>query len=553
MNKPWLAHYEKGVPEEIDQNRFPSLAALIEESLVEHSNKPAFTCMGKTLSYRELNQLSASFGAYLTTGLGLKKGDRVALMMPNILQYPVALFGILRSGLIAVNVNPLYTARELKHQLNDSGAKTIVIVENFAHVLSEVIRETSVENVVVTSMGELLGFPKSMVVDFILRRVKKLVPPYSFPNSIRFMAAISQGREMDFHPHSVAKSDVALLQYTGGTTGLSKGAMLTHSNLLANVQQAKAWISPHLSSNAEVIITALPLYHIFSLTANCFTFVHLGAENILIPNPRDIGGFIKEMKKHRFTAFTGVNTMFNALMNHPDFTSIDFSSFRLCLGGGMAVQKAVAERWKKLTGVTLSQAYGLTETSPAAVINPLGLKEFNGSIGVPISSTLVEIRDEAGKTVPNGEPGELCIKGPQVMLGYWNRPDETAKVLTGDGWLRTGDIAVISDDGYVTIVDRKKDMIIVSGFNVYPNEIEDILAMDQRLLESAVVGVPDEKSGEAVKVFAIKKDPAVTEKDVIAHCRKYLTGYKVPKYVEFRKELPKTNVGKILRRALKEA
>lgn len=553
MEKIWLKSYPAGVPAEIDVDQFRSLGDLFEKSVAQFSQRDAFYCMGKTITYAELDALSARFGAFLQGELGLAKGARVALMMPNVLQYPVALYGALRAGYTVVNVNPLYTARELEHQLKDAGVEAIVILENFAHTLQSVIGKLSLRHVVVTSLGELLGFPKGAIVDFVVRRIRKMVPAWSLPGSVRFSDALQRGARHALKPVDVGHEDIAFLQYTGGTTGMAKGAVLTHRNIIANMQQAHAWIRPVVREGQEIIITALPLYHIFSLTANCLTFFKVGATNILITNPRDIPGFVKELAKHRFTAITGVNTLFNALLNNPDFAKLDFSSLHVSLGGGMAVQQAVAERWKKVTGVALVEAYGLTETSPAVTLNPLDLKEFNHAIGLPISSTDISIRDDDGVEQPVGQRGELCVRGPQVMRGYWSRPEETARVFTSDGYLRTGDIAVIDAAGFITLVDRKKDMILVSGFNVYPNEVEDVVASHPGVLEVAAVGVPDERSGEAVKVFVVRKDPALTAEALIAHCRKELTGYKVPHHVEFRDELPKSNVGKILRRELRGA
>jgi long-chain acyl-CoA synthetase len=551
VERIWLKSYPKGVPAEIDVNEYASVREVFEESCGKYAGRPAFTCMGKSLSFAELDTLSAAFGAYLQ-GQGCGKGARVALMMPNILQYPICLFGALRAGCTVVNVNPLYTARELEHQLNDAGAELIVILENFAHTLQDVASKTRLRQSIVTSVGEMLGF-KGILVDVVLRHVKKMVPAYSIPGAIRLHDALQDGRKRTLSRVGIGHEDIAFLQYTGGTTGIAKGAMLLHRNIVANLLQARAWVTPALDPNQrEIIVTPLPLYHIFSLTANCLTFMTLGAENLLIPNPRDIPGFVKEMAKRRFTAFTGVNTLFNALLNNPDFAKLDFSSLRLTLGGGMAVQEAVASRWKEVTGRPLIEAYGLTETSPAATINPLGLEEFNGSIGLPVPSTEIEIRDDAGKAVPLGQPGEICIRGPQVMAGYWNRPDETAKVIDKDGWFATGDIGVMDGMGFTRIVDRKKDMILVSGFNVYPNEIEGVVAMHPGVLESAAIGVPDKKSGEAVKLFVVRKDTALTAESVLAYCREHLTGYKCPREVEFRTELPKTNVGKILRRDLRD-
>ena len=551
MDRIWLRNYPKGVPPTIDVSEYASVREVFEEACSKYAARPAFTCMGKSMTFGELDTLSSAFGAWLQ-GNGCGKGTRVALMMPNVLQYPVCLFGILRAGCTVVNVNPLYTARELEHQLNDSGAEMIVVVENFANTVAQVIGRTKVRQAIVTSIGEMLGF-KGIIVDFVLRNVKKMVPAWSLPGSIRLSDALAEGRKRTLDRMPLTLDDIAFLQYTGGTTGVAKGAMLLHRNIVANMLQARAWLTPFLDKDRrEVIITPLPLYHIFSLTANCLVFMSIGGENILIPNPRDIPGFVKELAKHRFTAITGVNTLFNALLNNPDFAKLDFSALRIVLGGGMAVQEAVAKRWKEVTKVPIIEAYGLTETSPAATINPLDLPDYNGSIGLPISSTEVELRDESGKAVGLSAPGEICIRGPQVMAGYWNRPDETAKVIDRDGWFATGDIGVMDERGYIRIVDRKKDMILVSGFNVYPNEIEGIVAMLPGVLECAAIGVPDEKSGEAVKLFVVKKDEALTAEAVIRHCREHLTGYKVPREVEFRTELPKTNVGKILRRELRD-
>ncbi|HHW62817.1 MAG TPA: long-chain-fatty-acid--CoA ligase [Rhodocyclaceae bacterium] len=552
MEKIWLRSYPKGVPAEVDVNEFGSLGELFERSVARFADKTAYVCMGKSITYAELDALSARFGAFLQSDLGLPPGARVALMMPNVLQYPVALFGTLRAGYTVVNVNPLYTARELEHQLKDSGAEAIVILENFAHTLEHVRAQLPIRHVVVTSLGEMLGFPKGAIVNFVVRHVRKLVPAWRLDGHLSFSDALKRGASHALKPVKVGHDDIAFLQYTGGTTGVAKGAILTHRNIIANLQQAHAWISPNVTEGREIIITALPLYHIFSLTANCLTFLKIGASNVLIPNPRDITGFIKELAKHRFTAITGVNTLFNALVNKPEFAALDFSTLRVSLGGGMAVQQAVAEKWKKITGVQLVEAYGLTETSPAVTINPLDLKAFNHSIGLPVSSTEISIRDDDGNELPVGQRGELCVRGPQVTPGYWNRPEETRRAFTADGFLRTGDIAVIDENGFVTLVDRKKDMILVSGFNVYPNEVEDVVASHPGVLEVAAIGVPDERSGEAVKVFVVRKDPALTAEALIAYCRENLTGYKVPHRVEFRDELPKSNVGKILRRELRE-
>ena len=551
MDKFWLASYPAGVPAEIDIDEYASLRDVIEESFADFPTRPAFTSMGRSLTFRDLDALSAAFGAWLQAQ-GLERGARVAVMMPNILQYPVAMFGTLRAGYTVVNVNPLYTARELEHQLVDSGAEVIVVVENFAHTLAEVVARTKVRQVVVTSIGEMLGL-KGILVDFVLRHVKKVVPAWSLPGAIRLADALADGRRRALSRVPIGHDDIAFLQYTGGTTGIAKGAILLHRNIVANLLQSRAWVRPFLGTeNRQVVITPLPLYHIFSLTANCLLFMTLGGENVLIANPRDIPALVREMARYRFTAITGVNTLFNALLNNADFAKLDFSSLAFTLGGGMAVQEAVARRWKDVTGVTLSEAYGLTETSPGATVNPLDLAAYNGSIGLPIPSTEIVLRDDAGRDVPLGEPGEVCIRGPQVMAGYWNRPDETAKAIYPDGFFASGDIGVMDARGYIRIVDRKKDMILVSGFNVYPNEIEAVVAEHPAILECAVVGAPDRKSGEAVKLFAVKRDPTLTAEDLLRFCRERLTGYKVPRDVEFRAELPKSNVGKILRRELRD-
>ena len=551
MEKIWLKNYPPGVPAEIDVGEYASVRDVFDESVARFASRPSFTCMGKSLSFAELDTLSAAFGAWLQ-GIGGGKGTRVALMMPNILQYPVCLFGTLRAGATVVNVNPLYTARELEHQLVDSGAEVIVVLENFAHTLAEVVHKSKVKHVIVTSMGELLG-AKGLLVNFVVRRVKKMVKPWSIANTVHLSDVLAQGRRRSLQRVAIAHDDVAFLQYTGGTTGVAKGAMLLNRNIVANLLQARAWLTPVLDPNRrEIIVTPLPLYHIFSLTANCLVFMTLGGENLLIPNPRDIPGFVKTLRKVPFTAFTGVNTLFNALVNNAAFANLSFSSLRLVLGGGMAVQEAVAKRWKEITGVTLVEAYGLTETSPAATINPLNLAAYNGSIGLPVPSTSIVLRDDAGKDVPLGSPGEICIKGPQVMAGYWNRPEETAKVMTPDGYFMSGDIGVMDERGFIRIVDRKKDMILVSGFNVYPNEIEGVIATHPGVLECAAVGVPDKKSGEAVRLYVVKKDPSLAAADLMKFSRDKLTGYKMPREVLFRDELPKSNVGKILRRELRE-
>jgi long-chain acyl-CoA synthetase len=550
MDKVWLKSYPAGVPAEIDVNQYASVREVLEESCAKYGSRRAYSCMGKAITFTELDDLSATFGAFLQAR-GLAKGARVALMMPNVLQYPICLFGTLRAGCTVVNTNPLYTARELEHQLTDSGAEVIVVVENFAHTLAEVLGKTKIKHVVVTSIGEMLGL-KGLLVDFVLRRVKKLVPPWRIDGAMSLKSALAEGRRRKLDTVAIGHDDIAFLQYTGGTTGVAKGAMLQHRNIIANLLQAGAWVRPFLGEQAHVVITPLPLYHIFSLTANCLTFMTLGGENVLITNPRDIPGFVKELGRHRFTGITGVNTLFNALLNNADFHKLDFSPLQMTLGGGMAVQKAVAERWQEVTGKPLIEAYGLTETSPAVTINPLDLQEYNGSIGLPVPSTDIELRDDGGHAVPLGKPGEIWVTGPQVMAGYWHRPDETAKVIDDRGWLATGDIGVMDERGFVRIVDRKKDMILVSGFNVYPNEIEAVVAMHSGVLECAAIGAPDEKSGEAVHLFVVKKDSSLTAAALLEHCRAHLTGYKCPREVEFRDELPKSNVGKILRRELRE-
>ncbi|HYC35426.1 MAG TPA: long-chain-fatty-acid--CoA ligase [Usitatibacter sp.] len=554
MEKPWLASYPPGVPAEVDIHRYASIREIFAESCKRFADAPAFTNMGKTLTYAELDAMSRDFGAWLQSGLGLARGTRVAIMMPNCLQYPVALFGTLRAGFTVVNCNPLYTPRELEHQLNDSGAEVIVILENFCKTLQAVIDKTRVRKVVTSQLGDLLGFPKSLITNYVVKNVKKMVPEWSLPGTVAFKETLSAGRGMKLDEPPLAHDDIAFLQYTGGTTGVSKGAMLTHGNIVSNLLQTSGWWGARLQEGREVIITALPLYHIFALTANCLAFMKIGAQNILITNPRDLPGFVKELGKHRFTCITGVNTLFNALLNTPGFAQLDFSSLKMSLGGGMAVQRAVAERWKQVTGKPLVEAYGLTETSPGACVNPLVEgAEFNGFAGLPIPSTIVTIRDDEGRVLPIGETGEICISGPQVMKGYWNRPDETAKVMTADGAFRTGDIGLLTPAGYVKIVDRKKDMILVSGFNVYPNEVEDVVAMMPGVLEVCAVAAPDEHSGEVVRVAVVRKDPGLTKEQVVAHCKQHLTGYKCPKIVEFWKELPKTNVGKVLRREVKSA
>jgi long-chain acyl-CoA synthetase len=558
--RPWLANYPAGVPAEIDVNEFPSIVSVLQSSLEKYRDKTAFSnwpsgksSMGRSITYAELDEYSKQFAAYLLGELKLKKGDRVAIMMPNCLQYPIATFGILRAGLTVVNTNPMYTARELKHQLVDSGASAILVLDNFGNTVQEVLADTPIKKVITTGLGDMLPFPKGAIINFVLKYVKKMVPEYNIPGAIRFKDALTLGQMHTLPQVDIASEDIAFLQYTGGTTGVAKGAMLTHRNLVANMQQSAAWVADNAKAGQELIITALPLYHIFALTANGLVFMKLGARNHLITNPRDMPGFVSQLSEIPFTAITGVNTLFNGLLNTPGFDQIDFSKLRLTLGGGMAVQRAVAERWKKVTGCTLVEAYGLTETSPAACMNPMDIKEYTGAIGMPVPSTDACVKDDDNRMLAHGEVGELCIKGPQVMKGYWQRPEETANSIDSDGWLHTGDVAKMDEKGFFFIVDRKKDMILVSGFNVYPNEIEDVIAMMPGVLEVAAVGVPDEKSGEAVKVVIVKKDPNLTADQVKAHARENLTGYKQPKFVEFRTELPKTNVGKILRRELRDA
>lgn len=552
MEKVWLQQYQPNVPHEIDIGDTHSVRDLIEDGFRDFADRPAYTCMGYTMDFAELDRRSQAFAAWLQVSAGLAKGERVALMMPNILQYPVALCGVLRAGLVAVNVNPLYTARELRHQLADSGAKAIVILENFAATLEKVLPDTPVEHVITTEVGDCLPGLKGWLTSLAVKRIKKMVPPFSIPARLRFKNVLNEGASQPFERPRLGLADLAFLQYTGGTTGVSKGAMLSNRNMVSNVAQSTTWLGDAMAGIPIIAITALPLYHIFSLEGNCLGIMKLGGHNILIPNPRDFEGFVKEIGKHRFSYFTGVNTLFNALLNLDSFAALDFSSLRVTIGGGMAVQEAVAKRWFEVTGNNLIQAYGLTETSPAAVINPLqGDTGYTGSIGLPISSTDASIRDDDGKELGFNEIGEICLRGPQIMEGYWNRPDETAKVMLPGGWLRTGDMGRMREDGFLFIEDRKKDMILVSGFNVYPNEIEDIVTQLDGVVEAAAVGEPDERSGEVVKLFVVVSNPALDKAAIIAHCRENLTGYKVPKLVEFRDELPKTNVGKILRRELR--
>ncbi|ALN85767.1 fadD [Lysobacter capsici] len=553
LERPWLAQYPQDVPAQIDVEEFPSVVSVLENAIEKYRDRPAFSNFGKVLTYGDIDRLSAQFAAYLLGELKLKKGDRVAIMMPNCLQYPIATFGVLRAGLTVVNTNPMYTARELKHQLVDSGASVIFVLDNFGDTVQSVVADTPIKQVITTGLGDMIGGLKGPIMNFVLKYVKKMVPEYDIPGAVRFRDTLTLGQMHKLPQVEISPDDIAFLQYTGGTTGVAKGAMLTHRNLVANMQQAAAWVGTNAKLGQEIIITALPLYHIFALTANGLVFMKFGGLNHMITNPRDMPAFVKELKNTPFTAITGVNTLFNGLLNTPGFAEVDFSKLHLTLGGGMAVQRSVADRWKEVTGVTLIEAYGLTETSPAACINPMDLPAYNGAIGLPISSTDACVQDENFNILGVGEVGELCIKGPQVMKGYWQRPKETDDVIDKDGWLHTGDMARMDEKGYFYIVDRKKDMILVSGFNVYPNEIEDVIAMMPGVLEVAAVGVPDDKSGEAVKVVIVKKDQALTAEEVKAHARLNLTGYKHPKYVEFRKELPKTNVGKILRRELRDA
>jgi len=551
VDKIWLEKsYPPGVPFDINPDKYPSLVAMFNKYTTQYSDRIAFINMGAQISYAELAQQATAFAAYLQQDLGLKKGDRFAIMVPNTLQYPIALFGALLAGLTVVNVNPLYTARELEHQLKDSGAKAILIIQNFAQTLEKIVSNTPVEHVIMTSLGDRLGLVKGVVVNAVVKYVKKMVPTYKLPDAIRFNAALMKGRSLNFTPVELCGDDLAFLQYTGGTTGVSKGAMLTHRNMVANLEQAKATIKPMLEEGTELVVTALPLYHIFALTANCLTFLTLGGTNLLITNPRDMPNFVKELKKYKFSAITGVNTLFNGLLNTPGFKDLDFSTLKLSLGGGMAVQRPVAERWQEVTSTRLLEGYGLTECAPLVTISPYNQEGFNGTIGLPAPSTDIKIRLDDGSEAAIGESGEMWVHGPQVMKGYYNREDATNEVLH-DGWLATGDVACVDEDGYFTIVDRKKDMIIVSGFNVFPNEIEEVVMMHDGVLEAAAIGVPHEASGENVKIFVVAKHSGLDEATLIKHCRENLTSYKVPKLVEFREELPKTNVGKILRRELR--
>ena len=552
MERVWLDSYTEGAPAEIDPDAYPSLAALVDEAIRRFGDRPAFENMGVRITFSELDRLATDFAGFLSTRSGLGKGDRIALMMPNVLQYPVALVGALRAGLVVVNTNPLYTARELRHQLSDSGARAIVVLENFGRVLEECIDDTEVKHVVVTGLGDMLGFPKSVLVNLVVRHVKKLVPPFTINGAVRWKEALAAGRGAASPSVTLTGEDLAFLQYTGGTTGVSKGAMLTHRNMVAAILQADGFLRPFAREGKELIVTALPLYHIFALTVNCLTYIRFGGLNLLITNPRDMPGFVKTLKGVRMTTITGVNTLFNGLMNASGFAGLDFSMLRISVGGGMAVQSAVAQRWKEMTGVALLEGYGLTETAPTACMNPLHFDDYTGSVGVPMPSTECRVIDETGNELPVDTPGELCIRGPQVMRGYWNRPDETAAVLDEAGWLRTGDIAEMDTRGFVHIVDRKKDMILVSGFNVYPNEVEEVISAHPEVLEVGAIGVVDERTGEAVKIVVVKRSPGLTEESLRAFCREHLTGYKRPRYIEFAQELPKTNVGKILRRELRE-
>ena len=552
MEKPWLDSYEKGVKTEIDETLYQSIPDVFRQSVEKFANQPAFQNMGKTLTYAEVGKLAQDFASYLQNVLKLPRGERVAIMLPNLLQYPIALFGILQAGLVAVNTNPLYTPRELEHQLKDSGATTIIVLENFANTLELVLPRTQIKHVIVASVGEMFGFFKGSLINFVLRKVKKMVPEYRISDTIPFQTALKEGAAHTFRPVTLTREDTALLQYTGGTTGVAKGAILSHGNICANMQQAAEWIVNLLRPGKETVIAALPLYHIFALTVNLMIFTQAGSKIILITNPRDMKSFIGDMKKERVSVFVGVNTLFNGMVNQPDFATVDFSSLKLTLGGGMATQKAVAEKWKSITGTPIVEAYGLTEASPGVCANPLNIPAYTGGIGLPIPSTEIELRDADGNEVAQGQPGEMWIRGPQVMKGYWNRPEETAKVLDARGFLATGDIAVMDEKGWFKLVDRKKDLIVVSGFNVYPNEVEDVAASHPKVLEAACIGVSSPKTGEALKLFIVKKDESLTAEELIAFCRTELTAYKVPKDIEFRDELPKSNVGKILRRELRK-
>jgi len=551
VERHWLKSYPPGIPATVDVSAYRSIGDVFNASVAAYATRAAYVNMGSAISYRELDRLTRCFAGYLHGTLKLAPGARVALMMPNVLQYPVAMFAALRAGYTVVNCNPLYTPRELEHQLNDSGAEAIVILANFAATLEQVVGKTAVKHVIVTELGDLFSLPKRVMVNFVVRHIKRMVPARHIPGAVPFRSALRQGEAADWKPAEVRPDDIAFLQYTGGTTGIPKGAMLSHANMVANLQQAHAWLKSFLEEGRETIITPLPLYHVFALTANCLVFLKIGATNVLITNPRDIPAFVKELARQPFTVITGVNTLYNALLNHPDFAKVDFSRLKVCLGGGMAIHRSVAERWKDVTGRTLIEAYGLTETSPAVTVNPLNLPEYNGSIGLPLPSTEIAIRDEQGRDLAVGEAGELCVRGPQVMKGYWRRPDETAEVMMADGFLRTGDMAMVDEAGYVRIIDRKKDLISVSGFKVFPHELEEVADLHPGVLEAGAVGVPDPRSGEAVKLVVVRKDPGLTADELLAFCRKNLTAYKVPRHIEFRDKLPKTAIGKILRRELR--
>jgi len=552
MERPWLKNYPKGVSPEVDINQYQCIGQMFEETCNQFGPRIAFENMGSILTFEELEEMSRDFASFFLNVVGLEKGDRVAIQMPNLLQYPVVMFGALRAGLVVVNTNPLYTEREMCHQLKDSGAKAIVILANFAYHLEKIIEKTKITTVVVTQLGDLLGWPKSLLVNFAVKYIKKMVPTYKLPKTYNFYEALDLGEEKKFNPEACQPEDLAFLQYTGGTTGVPKGAMLTHKNILSNMIQIAEWMKPRLIKGEEVVITALPLYHIFSLTVNCLSMMYYGSTNILITNPKDIDGFIKTLKKINFTFFTGVNTLFNALMNHPDFNQINFKSMKISVAGGTALQKNVSQEWLKKTGTPVVEGYGLTEASPVTSCNPTDRTDRVGTIGLPIPNTLMKICDNNGTPLPPGQSGELVIYGPQTMKGYWQKPEETSKVFMPDGGLITGDIAIMDKDGFFKIVDRKKDMILVSGFNVYPNEVEGVIALHTKVMEVAAVGVKDEKSGEAVKVFVVKKDTSLTPEELLDYCRQNLVAYKIPKHIEFRKELPKTNVGKILHRALRK-
>lgn len=551
MHRPWLSSYPKGISADIEIEKYASVVEIFEQSVKEFANRPAFSNLGTSLTYSQFNEATKAVAAYLQKTLNLKKGDRIAIMMPNLLQNPVSIFGSLRAGLTVVNTNPLYTARELRHQLIDSGATTIIVLENYAQTVQEIVADTDVKHIIITKMGDMLNFPKSLLINLAVKYIKKIVPAFSLPGAISFQTVVSEGSKQDLEPVHLTHNDLAFIQYTGGTTGLAKGAMLSHKNMVANMLQASEWIKNDIKPGQETIITALPLYHIFSLTANCMVFIEAGGHNVLITNPRDFKGFVKELSKTSFTVITGVNTLFNALINTKGFHDIDFSNLKITLGGGMSVQAAVAAQWQQITGCALVEAFGLTETSPAVCINPLNIKNYNGSIGLPIPSTYCKLIDSEGNDIINNEAGELCVKGPQVMQGYWKRPEETACALSKDGWLKTGDMAKMDGHGFFYIVDRLKEMILVSGFNVFPNEIENVIVDHPGVLECGVIGIPDEQRGEAIKAFVVKKDTSLTEAELIAHCKKNLTPYKIPSSITFIQSLPKTNIGKVLRRALK--